>query len=253
MAYSISEQLERIPAQIVRKTRRGLFKGIGKLLDRRARRKLQGHKQVWEYLEGVVSPSTGCSYSVYWALYSTVLREKPKELLELGSGITTGVIGHAIKQNGFGRLVSMEESEYYAAAAGRILPPEMRAFVEIVQSLSVEKRHSLFAGVGYKDIPDRRYDFVFVDGPYYDRESSYDVDLIEIVSKADQPVTAVVDSRVGSCLVYGLLLRSKFAFDYTRKIGCLSRATKADLASYRDVISRALSGGSQSMRRTILW
>lgn len=232
------------------KIRRKISKWLRRYFERRAQNRLKEYPELWRYLSSVVSPSTGCSYSDYWILFSVIRREKPKEILEFGSGISTVVIGHAIKQNGLGRLTSMEESEHYAAESRKLLPPEMKDFIQVHHSPSIEKRHGLFVGRGYEAIPDRPYDFVFVDGPQYERETSYDVDLLEIVGKSDRPISALVDSRAGSCVVYNLFLKRKFYFDYFQTMGYLKRATKNDLATYHNVITREL--GDHSIKRTLL-
>ena len=123
------------------------------------------------------------------------------------------------------------------------------ASVDFIHSPSVDKTFGPFKGKGYAAIPDHPYDFVFVDGPQYDRETSFDVDLLELVGKAERPLTAMVDSRAGSCLVYNLYLKPKFYFDYFQNIGWLERATKRDLVTYHEVIRRETA--DHAMKRTV--
>ena len=232
------------------KARSKIAKSLHRFLERRARRKLAQHHDVWTFLSSTASPSTGCSYSDYWALYSIIRKRKPVEVLELGSGISSVVIALALLDNGRGRLTSMEEDATYADATRTLIPASVREMIDLRHSPSVEKRHGLFVGVGYADIPERQYDFVFVDGPHYERESSYDVDLLKIVERSNVPVTALVDSRAGSCLIYNLFLKKKFYFDYFQNIGFLDAATKDDLCTYREVIVREHS--EHAIRRTLI-
>lgn len=230
--------------------KRKITRLISRFLERKARRNIQKHSELWNYLSRVSSSSTGCSYGDYWVLYSYILRKKPREVLELGSGVSTVVMGYALLKNGSGRITSMEESAEYAEQTRKLLPEEMKKLIEVVHSPSIEKRWGPFVGRGYRDIPEKSYDFVFVDGPHYDRETSFDVDLLELVQKSETPLTAVIDSRAGSCIVYNLYLKPKFYFDYFQNIGYLKDATKKDLASYHRVITREL--GDHSVKRTLL-
>ena len=218
-------------------------------LEERARRKLRTDTELFQFLSTVRSPSTGCSYSDYWAIYSYVRRAKPATILEFGAGISTAVLAFAVKRNGVGRVISMEESEEYAAKAREIVPRELQSLIEIIHSPAIDKRFGPFVGRGYTTIPDHAYDFIFVDGPHYERNSSFDVDLLEIVSRADRPVSAIIDSRAGSCLIYNLFLKPKFRFDRLQNIGFLDKATRHDMRTYSKVIERELA--DHAIRRTI--
>lgn len=209
---------------------------------------------LFDFLVRTDSPSTGCSFSDYWALYSYIRKAKPRCVLELGSGVSTMVIAYALCENQQkgdepAQFVSIDESEDYLAATRQLLVGPFNEEVQLLHSSSVEKRWGPFVGRGYQTIPDLPYDFVFVDGPQYERETSFDVDLLELVSKSSTPITAMVDSRAGSCIIYSLYLKPKFSFDRFQNIGWLTGATKKDLATFHHVIARELGG--RSLKRTI--
>lgn len=236
---------------MIREIKKIVSKRIIHFLEKRARRKLKQDKNLWSFLSTIDAKSTGCSMNDYWVLYSYILREKPVEVLELGSGISTVVMAHALQKNGSGNITSMEESEQYAALTIQMIPVNLRSCVTVIFSESIEKRKGLFVGKGYKSIPNRPYDFVFVDGPHYDRETSYGVDLLDIIARAEKPLSAIIDSRAGSCVVYNLFLKPKFYFDYFQNIGFVKKVTRKDLASYCDVIVR--ESASHVMKRTLLY
>jgi tRNA A58 N-methylase Trm61 len=82
-------------------------------------------------------------------------------VLELGTGASTVVIAQALLENDVGRVTSMEESEDWYIHARQNLPSGLP--VDIVLSSTVEDCFSIFRGIRHRDIPDRSYDFVFVD------------------------------------------------------------------------------------------
>ena len=63
-------------------------------------------------------------------------------------------------------------------------------------------------------------------------------------------MSALIDSRGGSCIIYNLFLKRTFYFDYFQNIGYLKRATKKDLATYTMVISREFN--DHAIKRTLL-
>lgn len=174
--------------------------------------------------------STGCSYIDYWHLYAAVRRYRPKEILELGTGASTIVLAHAAIENGVGRITSMEESSDWYDHAVRNLPPGLP--VDIALSSTVEDAYSIFRGMRYRDVPDRPYEFVFVDGPSYrtmSGEVTFDFDLIAVVSRAVQPLRAIIDKRVSTCFVLQRLLMGKVRYLPHLGLGFVDQVTRADL------------------------
>lgn len=183
-----------------------------RIMNRKARIRLKGNQGLWQvlsrYLE--VSKSTGCSYSDYWILYSYVRKHKPVEILECGTGVSTILLAYALKENEAesgvtGRVTSMEDISGWYKHASAIIPQTLAGYIDLTFSERTEYKHSIFRGVGYKEIPSREYDFVFIDGPGTlapsDKVVTFDFDYINVVKRSTKPVFAMLDKRLGTCYV----------------------------------------------------
>lgn len=152
----------------------------------------------------VHSHSTGCPYWMYFKLYRTIRSIRPQYVLELGTGISTIVIAHALKLNGRGVVVSMEESEEWFQTALRLIPNHLTAYIDLRLSPAVEKTYGLFRGSGYKEIPEHPYGVVFVDGPAYltnpKGDLAFNFDVIEVARYCTPRV--LIDKRNSTRWVY---------------------------------------------------
>lgn len=84
---------------------------------------------------------------------------KPKNILELGSGLTTAVFAKYAKATG-AKFTSIEESEAYRQQTERILKKiDLSANIVLVPVIKNDKE------CYYDGIPEDEYDFVYVDGP----------------------------------------------------------------------------------------
>jgi hypothetical protein len=115
-----------------------------------------------------------------------------------------------------GRITSMEEIEEWYQMACALMPEHLRKYVDFVLSPRIEDYYSIFRGVRYRDVPDRKYDFVFVDGPNHvapsDGNVTFNFDFIRVVMDSDKPVYAIVDKRVNTCYV----IQKVFGLDKVR-------------------------------------
>lgn len=233
-----------------------------KRLQKITEKKLRENTALWE---GVVtyrqrSQSSGASYSDYWVLYNYIRAAKPKEVLECGTGVTTVVIAHALWENEMedgvtGHLTSMEDlQEYYQMARGAF-PQQLKKYVDIVYSRRVEDFYQIFRGVRYEDVPERPYDFVYIDGPGTtapsDGAKTFDFDLIRIIQRSNHPVFAIVDTRMSTCLALRHILKEgKVFYDYRYNVGLIGPCTKDDLQLTDQIVSslgpRPLRSGSVS-------
>lgn len=188
------------------RTRKRLVDAMVGARTRRAEAKLRAHAVLWDQLTRYARGTavTGASYSDYWTLYEQVRRYRPREILECGTGISTVVLAQALRENASdgsppGRVTSMEDSQEWLAAARDRIPPELADLIDLRHSPKVDGFYRVFRGVQYAEVPDRPYDFVFSDGP--DRHSPvngdklFNLDLIQVVRRADHPVRAVVDNH----------------------------------------------------------
>jgi len=201
---------------------------------------------VGAYLEQSVS--TGCDYVDYLALYNHVRKYKPQYVLELGTGVSTVVLAYALRENGGGKVVSMEDHEYYLDSAKKIFPSELSGFVEFHLSPSVEKTRDFFRGGGYQNIPKRDYEFVFVDGPNLlvstdrgeEAEFGFNFDFIEAVKLSSKPVSGLIDTRTTTSFVHHLLLGDKFRYNYLQRQGVMLPTTAKDLLNAKQITARAM-------------
>ena len=150
------------------------------------------------------STTTGASYSDYLTLYEDVRRYKPREILELGPGMTTVVLAHALLDNAaegapLGRVTSMEEGADWTAMAKAALPSHLSHVVDIVHSPKVDGHYKIFRGVQYAEIPDRPYDYIFSDGPErhspVNGDKLFDLDFIQVVRRSERPIRGAVDNH----------------------------------------------------------
>jgi predicted O-methyltransferase YrrM len=175
--------------------------------SRRAKRALEKNTELWNLMTEAAAGTavTGASYSDYLTLYEQVKAFKPKEILECGTGITTVVLAQALLENARetgaapGRVTSMEDDQAWFEVARARLPGVVLPIVDLIHSPKVDGFYKCFRGVMYETVPDRPYDFVFSDGP--DRHSPlngdklFNLDLINVVRRSDQPIRAVVDNH----------------------------------------------------------
>lgn len=129
-------------------------------------------------------------YSKYLIVYKTIKKFKPKFVLECGSGITTAIINAALKENGFGKLISMDELAQFGDVVARIVGPS----VEMRISPSVEEEFEGMRGTRYQEIPDYPYDLIFVDGPY---TKTIDLDAFYLLKKNPR-IKVLIDCRVAT-------------------------------------------------------
>jgi predicted O-methyltransferase YrrM len=175
--------------------------------SRHARIALERNTELWGLMMHAADGTavTGASYSDYLTLYEQVKVFKPKEVVEFGTGITSIVLAQALIENAredggpIGRVTSMEDDREWFEVAQSRLPKELSGIIELVHSPKVDGYYKCFRGVQYEALPDRPYDFVFSDGP--DRHSPvngdklFNLDLINVVLRSEQPVRAVVDNH----------------------------------------------------------
>ncbi len=210
---------------------------------------LQSNDRLWNVLQAYLkeSKSTGCGYIDYACLYQTIRSQKPLETLECGTGVSTLIIAHALMENEretsrVGRVTSMEEHEGWLDMSSKLLPNEYAKYVDFRLSRTVEDQYSLFRGVRYEEIPNRDYDFVFVDGPKYispvDGAATFDFDYIHVLRSAGRPVGCLVDKRLSTVFVLQQLLgRTKVKYSTVTGLGYVKPCTKDDLGTIATSIS----------------
>jgi hypothetical protein len=189
------------------------------------------------------SDVTGATYSDYLTLYRDIRRYKPREVLELGTGVTTVVLAQALLDNAAegaapGRLTSMEEDEGWYRKALACVPPELGPVVDIVHSPKVEGFYKIFRGVQYEQIPDRPYDYIFSDGPerhsHINGDKLFDLDFIQVVRGSDRPIRGAVDNHYLTFYVLQKVFGTHLArYSAIRRIMLVGPVTKRDVRHLR--------------------
>lgn len=98
-----------------------------------------------------------------------IIRNKPEQIIELGSGTSTVIAGYALKLNGKGKVVALEHDEMWARITRDILREhELEGWAEVLiaplQQIEVEGQiHEWYDLEKLKDI--KRIDILMIDGP----------------------------------------------------------------------------------------
>lgn len=119
---------------------------------------------------GRLSISTGAAISDYHFLYAYILARQPRKILELGSGISSIFVAHALRAAAShggeaGHLHTMEDQPHYFENALSICPDDLRPWVshhlsprELTKWRGVWLNH-------YQQLPEGPFDLIFTDGP----------------------------------------------------------------------------------------
>jgi hypothetical protein len=216
---------------------------LRKMAQWRSRALLARNAPLWRALQDYLreTESTGCGYIDYAALYREIRVRKPTEVLECGTGVTTLVIAHALLENERetgrrGRVTSMEEYDNWLEMSRRLLPAAYQPYVDFRLSDTIEDRFSLFRGVRYRDVPERAYDFIFVDGPKYhspvDGTPTFDFDFLHVLRSSTKPVAGLIDKRVSTCFVLQQVLGTdKLHYSPVEGLGYVAPCTQRDLGT----------------------
>ena len=218
--------------------------------ETKAKRVLKRNVLLWNALQLYLkeTKSTGCGYIDYACLYKTIRSMKPTEVLECGTGVSTLIIAHALMENEIetqkkgGRVTSMEENEGWLEMSRKFLPQKYAKWVDFRLSETIEDQYSIFRGVRYKDVPDRAYDFVFVDGPKYvspvDSHATFNFDYLKVLRNSDKPVGCLIDKRLSTVFVFQQLPGiNKVKYSIVNGLGYVKPCTRNDLGTIANSIS----------------
>lgn len=165
---------------------------------------------LWEALLGAheKSKSIGITGFEAAALYTAVLKFRPRYVLELGAGLSSIVLGYAAKRlsdQGFACEVhSWEESEAYFADLRPLVPGCLSAFLKILVAEAISEQETPeWRGVRFPAKEALPYDLVFVDGPEYPervprgegRQRAFDADVLDVLSTNPNRFVVMVDGR----------------------------------------------------------
>jgi|SRR3989344_1476667 len=187
-----------------------------------------GSREIMQFIRSA-QPQTGLKYDYYikyYEIYKHIVKHKPKELLDLGSGMSTIVMASALyEQKINGKIVAMEEDEEYAKIIKSVIPTHLISYIDYITSPSIESVYGIFSGRRYKNIPKREYDFIHVDGPK--QAGLFDMDLIFLLH--DRPLYAIIDGRAATSWAMKSLLGGKVKISKIKGLSFVSSCTKKDL------------------------
>lgn len=153
-------------------------------------------------------------YAKYYILYKTIIDRKPDYVLELGSGISTLIIGFALRENKKGKLVSMEESKTYSESILKNIDSSYSIETHVEET--TEDTYKDFSGTRFVSIPDYSYDIVFIDGP---RSKTIDLDTFFILEK-NPKAFVLIDNRKRTYNAFKTKYNSYF--DHLTNIGYIN-------------------------------
>ena len=228
-----------------RRLRRTYVNLCRRMTERSAKNYLNKNEDLKYLLKEVKkqSSSIGLSDFEYVKLYQMVRKIKPEYALECGTGKSTFIIAHAMSKNGNGKkLVTMEESEEWAEQQRKALayffshkrvnewfPGEPEQLVELINSETIIDSYKIWRGSCYKNISDYPYTFMLVDGPRLNDDCFLNIDLINVLKKAENPISIWIDGRwaiLAMCrALFGDKVISKLGWTHTE----IYSAIKEDL------------------------
>jgi len=196
--------------------------------------------------------STGCDYLDYATLYHSIRNNKFKEIFEAGTGVSTVAIAYALYENHkdggpMGHVTSMEELKPYHKTAVDLMPKFLSPYVDILFSKTVTDFFGVFRGFRYDKVPNKKYDFCWIDGPAFKIPQSkgklaFDFDLINILLKTKGRLFGFIDGRGSTAYVMQQIFGEKVKF--TQK-GTFTGIING--ASYDDLVK--MSGGTFYMNK----
>jgi len=148
--------------------------------------------------------------------------------------------GHTV-----GRITSMDSHKEYLDMSRELLPESLQKYVDFHCSELMEDFFSIYPGIRYKYIPNREYDFVFIDGPDYkspfDGMLTFDFDFLYLLQKTTNPIAGMVDKRVSTCYVLQQLLGTdRVKYDPVAHLGFIKPSTKNHLLTI-DTVTPSLT------------
>lgn len=142
---------------------------------------------------------------------------------------------------GKGLVISMESIERWYNEAKNIFPKELKEYAEIHHSPATTYMYSFIKGTAFTQVPDYPYDFVFVDGPELtitENGNSYEtvnMDFIRYLLSTDKKATAIIDSRLRTCIAYGNIFgKNKVQYLKPWQVGIVQNVSKKDILLHLD-------------------
>ncbi len=127
-------------------------------------------------------------YYKFLSIYHNIRKYKPQYVLECGSGLSTIIILRALKENGSGKLISVDEDEKFGNYVSKIAGGDFKVNI----SPSRPGNYKGISGDQYTAIPEYPYDFLFIDGP---QTKEVDLDTFYVLEK-NPNARMLIDCRI---------------------------------------------------------
>ncbi len=142
-------------------------------------------------------------YVDLWNLHRYIRQRRPRCVLELGSGISTLAMAHALHQNGEGgRLYSVEPSEEWEAETRRLLPGELAGLCEVGYSPSAACRVNGVETRRFAKMPDVVPDFIYLDGAPAGAEFLGAEEVCLLEDRLSPGAAVMIDGRAKAMLFF---------------------------------------------------
>ena len=110
-----------------------------------------------------------------WCLYQIVRKEKPKVILEFGSGCSTQAMAHGLLKNQLtddmtGHLYSLEVDPHYVDVTRNHIPAYLKDLYTVIPSGVVTGDHEGTGVLRHTNIPDVVPDLMYLDSPAFDNK-----------------------------------------------------------------------------------
>ena len=168
--------------------------------------------------------TTGCSCTDYNKIVDLIIDNKPINICEFGSGISTIIAAKALKINFEkfqikGKIFSYEEDlSFYENTKKMISETMLDDYIELIYSPTNYKTYESFLGAYYEKFDlKKKYQLFIVDGPQLKRKNKikpFDADLFRYFNKyPDYNFITFLDKRIHTLRVLKKLI-SGVTFDY---------------------------------------
>jgi len=191
MTRSFQQRLRR-PLVLLRKEVRR------RVLDQWARYQL-ARRGLLRLLANRPPQAFGPDFSDMWFLYRAVRKQKPRCVLEFGSGCSTVMLAQALYENGSGQMYSIDADPHWASVTDACLPTHLRSICRVMHCPVKVLGHSNEGCpiIIHLDRPEVTPDFIYVDGPAHIDGSVnvIGIDVLELEDRLPRNTCVVVDGR----------------------------------------------------------
>lgn len=141
-------------------------------------------------------------YVDLWYLYRYVREERPKTIVELGSGFSTVVMATALQQNGEGSLLSLEPSKEWADSTARALPDAMASICTIRHSAGRQCILGDRSTVCFADTPPASPDMIYIDAAPEGARWKGAETIVQWESGLHPGTTIFIDGRISAAMLF---------------------------------------------------